>query len=328
MTRITPEQRKLVIERSKEGISQRDIAKLLKISRCGIQNILKKYEIFGNIEDRPKIGRPQTYNDREKRAIIRRSASNPFLTARQILQTYKKGSITTMKRLLHKNGLCGRIAARRPFLNKVQIKKRFMWAVNYGSWTQSQWNNVIFSDECSIQLRPTTRVYVRRSSFNKYDRPYILKTVKHGGQSIMVWGAINANGDRILTRFLKNADSLEYQRVLSEGLLPFYDHEKIFQHDGAPCHRSKSTELFLGTRGISYITDWPPQSPDMNIIENMWAELKRNVRQHLPKTINELWTSCINEWMKIPNDYITTLYCSIPKRLLCLRRNQGRNTPY
>ena len=44
--------------------------------------------------------------------------------------------------------------------------------------------------------------------------------------------------------------------------------EYIFMHDLAPCHNYKSTRIFLDCKGIRLL-DWPGNSPDMNVIENI-----------------------------------------------------------
>lgn len=328
MKQIDQKIRELVIKYDNEEVSQRGIANLLKISRCSVQNIIKKQKLYGSVENRPKTGRPRVLTIREERSLIRKSLIDPFLTAPKLFSEIGKASVATIRRLLLKNGIYGRIAAKVPFLNKKHIKARLNWAIAYGRWSQQQWEKIIFSDESSIQLKPTYRVFVRRGNFNRYSKKYTLKTVKHGGKSLMVWGAIKANGERMLIRFNKNADSTEYQRVLTEGLLPFYDNEEIFQQDGAPCHRSKSTEKFFFDNGICFIDDWPAQSPDLNIIENMWSILKRNVSKHKCSNLDELWSKCQLEWSKIPVDYVMRLYRSIPDRLLCLRRDKGQNTSY
>lgn len=328
MPKIDIEKRKLVVALHEKGFSQRKIANDLKIPRPSIQMIINKYRKYNTIENMPKSGRRKSYTDRELRTLIRLSKANPFFTARQLRAIWKPLSISSVKLLLRKNGLFGRISCKKPMLNKKQIQKRLDWAKSYGSWTTKMWSNVIFSDEASIQLKPSKIVYVRRCIGDRNKKPYTIKTVKHGWKSFMIWGAIKANGERILIRFLKNADSLEYQRVLNEGLFQIYNHSNIFQHDGAPPHRSASTVAYLNNRKVCYISDWPPQSPDVNIIENMWAELKRRLLLHNPKNLDELWDSCLSEWQKIPNEYIQKLYNSLPNRLLCIRKNKGENTNY
>ena len=86
-------------------------------------------------------------------------------------------------------------------------------------------------------------------------------------------------------------------------------------HDGAPCHQSMSTKTYLENRKICYIPDWPPLSLDLNIIENMWYILKRNVFKRFPSTIDELWKATNEEWYRIDDSYIRNLYASIPKQL-------------
>lgn len=328
MPRISIEKRETIVKLYKEGFSQREISAKTNIGRSTIQKIIKKHAKYNLIKDRPKSGRKKGYSDRELRSLIRLSQSHPFYTARDLQCRWKSVSISTVKLLLRKNGLYGRISCKVPFLNKNQIKRRKQWATDYGSWSQKMWNNVIFSDESSIQLRPTKHVYVRRCMNDRHKKPYTIKTVKHGGRSMMIWGAIKENGERILVRFLKNADSIEYQRVLNKGLFMIYKTENIFQHDGAPSHRSLSTQAFLANKKVCYISDWPPQSPDINVIENMWSELKRRVSSNNVKTLDELWEVCCREWHSIPNEYIKKLYNSIPNRLLCIRNNKGGNTSY
>ena len=43
----------------------------------------------------------------------------------------------------------------------------------------------------------------------------------------------------------------------------------IFMHAGAPCHQSKIVKQFLTENHIK-ILDWPGNSPDLSLIENLW----------------------------------------------------------
>ena len=77
--------------------------------------------------------------------------------------------------------------------------------------------------------------------------------------------------------------------------------------DNAPCHKSASTLAFLDRRKVCVLSDWPPQSPDLNVIENLWALLKKKVTERNPKNADELWTFANEELHGIPNDVIQNL---------------------
>ena len=49
-----------------------------------------------------------------------------------------------------------------------------------------------------------------------------------------------------------------------------------FQQDNAPPHRAKSTEKWMADNSIS-ILHWPPCSPDLSPIENLWGYVSQKV---------------------------------------------------
>lgn len=49
-----------------------------------------------------------------------------------------------------------------------------------------------------------------------------------------------------------------------------------FMHDNAPAHSARTTIAALNSMGIPLLK-WPARSPDLNPIENVWAEMKNYV---------------------------------------------------
>jgi len=85
---------------------------------------------------------------------------------------------------------------------------------------------------------------------------------------------------------------------------------------------------FLDNSKIYVLSDWPPVSPDINIIELCWADLKAGVLSCKPTNIEELWRSCEKQWAMIPVPKIKNIYQSIPTRIQEVLKKKGLNTRY
>ena len=73
--------------------------------------------------------------------------------------------------------------------------------------------------------------------------------------------------------------------MLQDGHLPviewYYDDENfIFVQENAPCHISYETRNWLDGHYIS-VSQWLPQNPDINIIENIWKWMKLELQKHI-----------------------------------------------
>ena len=89
------------------------------------------------------------------------------------------------------------------------------------------------------------------------------------------------------------------------------------QQDNAPCHTSLSTRKFFEEQGIS-LMQTPPESPDLNPIENYWHELKHFIRTTAkPKNQEELLLAIQTFWGTVMPEkcsrYINHLKKVIPK---------------
>ena len=236
-------------------------------------------------------------------------------------------SVDTVKRELRKNGLFGRVALKKPSINKVQKKKRMKYALCHRAWNDTDWRKIIFSDESRLEVLSKSRKYVLRPKGNSQRKNYCIKTSKFS-PSIMVWGAIRGDGKRVLIKCEGNVDSHEYQRILTDALPSVNNTRYVLQQDGATCHTSSSTSRFLQDKGVRLLVPWPPQSPDLNIIEHIWEILKQKIDEREPKSCSDLWNMAQEEFAAISNPQIMKLFDSLPRRMRAVLLAKGGNTEY
>ena len=113
-----------------------------------------------------------------------------------------------------------------------------------------------------------------------------------------------------------------YVEILDETLLPFL-HDKFgdcnyrFMQKNDPKHVAHLTRAWLQENEVNW---WqtPPESPDINPIENLWHELKEYIRREAkPHTKDELVAAIIAFWNTMDvrkcTKYIRHLRKVVPK---------------
>ena len=80
--------------------------------------------------------------------------------------------------------------------------------------------------------------------------------------------------------------------------------------------------------GICCLSDWSPQSPDLDIIEALWSDLKGGVVKFRPTCIEKLGRTYEDKLAQIPVEKVKKLYESLPRRIEEVIKMKGRNTHY
>ena len=246
--------------------------------------------------------------------------------------TGKNISSSCIRRHLLKSGYSGCVAIQEPLLRHGNKEKRLKYAKQHKDWAQEMFNRVLYTDESKFEIFGTKRRQnVRRKIGEAYQPECLNPTIKHGGSSLQVWGCLSSSGvgDLIKTEGRltgkRYVDILRHHAVCSG--MKLIGHNFILQQDNDPKHCSRAVKNYLNEMAEELMT-WPPQSPDLNIIEHIWDYLDRKKVKHGPRNAEECFEVLQREWHIIPQNFITNLYESIPRRISAVIKAKGGRSRY
>ena len=157
----------------------------------------------------------------------------------------------------------------------------------------------------------------------------------------MIWAGIIGNeivGPFLIPDRLK-MNSANYCTFLDENFMPWLNSQDfgikesiIFQQDNAPSHASRFTKSWLASVGITgeRLMDWPSQSPDLNLIENLWSIIKRKVYEKERQFANkkDLWERIKEICFQISSEVVKKLTSSVDGRMVKLIQSGGKRIKY
>lgn len=321
------------------GVSKREVARRLEVSISVIVRLTERLNATGNVQERPRSGRPKCTTPREDRLVHREALQTRSVTAINIRRrlraaTHNNVSEQTIRRRLHGFQLRSRRPAVRPRLTPAHREQRMAFCRRYMRWTRQQWAQILFSDESRFTLNHNDgRLKVWRRPRERFLDATVQERVAFGGGSVMVWGAFSLHHRTPLHRVEGNLTGLRYRdEILRTHALPTLQQmgpQATFQDDNARPHRARVVTDFLQQVGVNTM-DWPACSPDLNPIENLWDELDRRLRTNHPppRDANHLFQLLEAEWQALPHEVFTNLINSMRRRCVECHDNQGGHTHY
>ena len=342
MARYSNRLRNKILHLHQKGWSSRQIADQFHKDPSNIRRFIRTFATRTSLAETQRRGRKPLLTDRDKRVIKYALQSGECETEEDIAkQAANIGlpeiSSRSVRRVMHE--LLYRVTkkTKKPLLSRAHKALRLEWARAHQHWTFDDWKKVVFSDECVFRLvdKTTFSWFWRGPEGNPFVGNHVIQTVKHPPK-IPVWGCMSYQGVGYMCCFEKNLNQSIYQEILEDHLnksIPFVmpkhlQQTFLLQHDNDTKHTARATQKWLNTHAITQL-GWPPQSPDLNPMEHVWARFKNRVRSG-PRLANKtaLWERMEQEWWKIEKSFCYNLIKSMPDRVKAVIQAKGGHTKY
>ena len=112
--------------------------------------------------------------------------------------------------------------------------------------------------------------------------------------------------------------------------------DTIFVHDNAPIHTVRKVKGYLQEIAFQ-VLNWPPYSPYLNPIKNIWKLLKQGIYEKYPKpatfsssseSLQKLVDAAIELWEEIGVEMGNRVVDSMPRRIEAVLAAHGWYTKY
>jgi transposase len=313
------------------------VADYLQIDRHTVQRILFK-DNNKRRSGKNRTGRPKKLSQEYTLEIIRILLQEGYNGQKEqykvIIRRFNlELSIDTLRRAFLDLGYQKCVACPKPFINETTRRKRLDFAIQY---LRFDWNPVVFSDELTFHTGKQRKDLILRRKGERYCPDCIQPRFRSGRSSFSVWAAIGWNFKSRLI-FLEGhgpRGGCNREDYVNQVLTPISRElpaGSLLQEDGNKIHGRTSlreTKRQLGLQ-LFHNGDWPPSSPDLSPIENIWRVLKQRVKNRGPITdIPTLKEVAHEEWENIDQELINRYMASMMLRMEEVIKRQGMATPY
>lgn len=365
MPRVPDKLRWAIIRAHEAGKSVRSISRQCDVKRTTVQRWIQRYLETDGVANRKQSGCKPELSEAAKDEAVRLLLSDEHGTGRAAAQQLHAHGLTprlmsaraitkaaTKHARLHGKpirAVRGKPAKRLSAGNKA-ARLAFAAANRKRSWA-----NVMFTDRKKFLFthpgahvrackwveagcKPTATTVNHPMGLNVYvgiTRFGITSIHEVAGSSKHTTAFINKQGKQA-----KNITMDEYEEVLRRTLLPggrrlFATcgmHAWVLQQDNDPAH-NKAMRVIRAYNmqhhtSIELLPKWPPNSPDLNPIENLWSIVQRKVDAMGCKTFDEWKLALESELKGTPVTLLRSLCGSMPTRLAKCIELGGDKTPY
>lgn len=315
------------------GESSSRISALVGCSRSTVISIYQKWCKEGEAASRRQgHGRPRLIDALGERRLASMVESDRTATVAQIAEKVNAGSQRkvsehTVHRSLLRMGLRRRQVSA-SMLADVHRQKRLQWALEHQDWTTEQWKRVAWSRESRFLLHHTDKSVTVRRLPGEMDAP---GGNPARGDTVTLWAIFCWD---TLGSFVHVEDTLThttYLDIVADHVHPFMNTVFLegsghFQQDNVPRYTADSVREWFEEHDSEFsVLTWPPNSPDLNPMEQLWNVLDKQVKstESPPRSLEELRDLLLTCWCQIPQETFRGLVESMPLRVRAVLEAQG-----
>lgn len=352
MRALSEEQRWGIVAAWKERGSIRAAAQAVRLDPAVVLRWVSRFKATGDVAPLHKAGRKRALDTaaskKAKELLLSSECSGAKDVARALHSqgiTSKQLSPSTVIRAVRRQALEDGEAIKcmrgKPAKQLTAVTKRKRLAFAKANKRRC-WDNVMFTDRKKFMFSyPGARVKPvqwgrkgERREAATLNRPMAVNIyagiTMHGVTACHMVAGTSKYSSPFLTKQGKPARNItagEYTAVLQQTLLPGGQKLMlgrgvggwVLQQDNDPTHRVAAIVVqgynkAYGTH-ISVLPYWPPHSPDLNPIENVWSYVEARVNARGCNTFDEFKAAVIEELQSLPKAFLSRLYMSMHKRL-------------
>ena len=324
------------------------VAKLCDTDPRTVKLWVQRFRDTGDVQDKERSGRPSSGLAAPDvvqllAAEIRAGSSCPQMKC--TLNSVKGISVhhETVRAFVKGNLARPLRPKRKPGLTAKQRQKRLEYCKK---WVGKCHDNVVMSDSKIFVLCPKGvghKVWVLYGDKAPEKQAYRNCTRLHAYAAVSRWGKTELFLTAGTTGFKcesKGVTAKLYTELLGQQLIPacrqLMQHRPvrqrnkpwIFQQDGAPAHKARSTQTWLKQQADFSVMEWPPNSPDLSWIENVWGLVASRLEMRANLTPSTFQQAVHEEWEKIPHNTLVNLHDSMKRRMQACIINKGGHTKY
>ena len=291
------------------------------VSLTSLYVLIGKFSKTGEISDKKRLPRQQVLNPEQFEFIDKAMEENDELTAYRLLcklkecYPYLKVSLRTIHRARQDLGWVSTTPHYCQLIREVNKEKRLQWCLEVNE-NGDGFSDVIWTDECSVQIQFHSLRCYRKKGERKKLKPRPKHPLK-----VHLWGGISCRGATTIVIFTGKLIATKLIKIFDAALLPFivntYPDQHRLMQDNDPKHCSRVARAYFEENDVNW---WrtPPESPDLNPIENVWGSLKRFLRDyHKPHNQASLINGIKIFWKtltpQVCRKYINHVHKVIPK---------------